>query len=323
MIVKLLQPENASTVSLLSSYHKAFLKDPAKYAKDRDLKKTLGVAPGDGSVPQSVSFRWEPEDEEHTFILSDTPDFSNIIERRSCKGHCEVINLRFAQTYYWRVGDSEVGAFTTEYEAPRLISFPDMWNARDIGGWKTTDGRRVKQGMVYRGSEIYGLSDESNAYMRDIFGIRCELDLRAADDHVSEKSTIDPDVVRYMLIHSEQYEVFIARKDLCKQIFDVFLDPDNYPMYIHCVYGADRTGTVCAMLEAVLGLSKEDVLVEYELTSLIKDYHRNRDSEEVQKFLAALKPYGETFADAVRSFLHSCGITDDDMDKIRSILLEN
>ena len=322
MIVKLLQPENASTVSLLSSYHKAFLKDPAKYAKDRDLKKTLGVAPGDGSVPQSVSFRWEPEDEELTFVLSDTPDFSHIIERRTCRGHCEVLNLRFAQTYYWRVGDSEVWSFTTEYEAPRLISFPDMWNARDIGGWKTTDGRRVKQGMVYRGSEIYGLSDESNAYMRDIFGIRCELDLRAADDYVSEKSTIDPDVVRYMLIHSEQYEVFIARKDLCKQIFDVFLDPDNYPMYIHCVYGADRTGTVCAMLEAVLGLSEEDVLIEYELTSLLKGTIRNRD-RHMQEFLNALKSYGETFADAVRSFLHSCGVTDDDMDKIRSILLED
>ena len=204
-----------------------------------------------------------------------------------------------------------------------MISFPDMWNARDIGGWKTTDGRRIKQGMVYRGSEIYGLSDESNAYMRDILGIRCEFDLRSADDHISEKSTIDPDAVRYVLIHSEAYDEFVVRKDLCKQIFDVFLDADNYPMYIHCIYGADRTGTVCAMLEAVLGLSKEDILREYELTSLIDDNHRNRDSEEVTDFLDALKPYGATFEEAVPAFLNSCGVTDDDMEKIRSILLED
>jgi hypothetical protein len=38
------------------------------------------------------------------------------------------------------------------------------------------------------------------------------------------------------------------------------------PVYIHCASGADRTGSICGMLEALLGMSAADIDRDYELT---------------------------------------------------------
>jgi len=41
---------------------------------------------------------------------------------------------------------------------------------------------------------------------------------------------------------------------------------DGKPVYIHCASGADRTGTICGLLEAVLGMSDKDIDRDFELT---------------------------------------------------------
>ena len=39
-----------------------------------------------------------------------------------------------------------------------------------------------------------------------------------------------------------------------------FADPGNFPMYVHCAGGADRTGTVCFIVEALCGVCEADLL---------------------------------------------------------------
>ena len=52
-----------------------------------------------------------------------------------------------------------------------------------------------------------------------------------------------------------------------KKIFELLADTDNYPIYLHCEGGADRTGVICYLLNALLGVSDEDLLTDFELTS--------------------------------------------------------
>ncbi|MBR5388667.1 MAG: tyrosine-protein phosphatase, partial [Clostridia bacterium] len=54
---------------------------------------------------------------------------------------------------------------------------------------------------------------------------------------------------------------------LLKRIFYYLTDEKNYPIYVHCNAGADRTGTVAFLINGLLGVSFEDLTRDFELTS--------------------------------------------------------
>ena len=62
------------------------------------------------------------------------------------------------------------------------------------------------------------------------------------------------------------------KQDACRVIV-AFLDKifdyvkTNKPCFYHCAIGADRTGTLSFMLEALLGVSSSDIDKDYEITS--------------------------------------------------------
>ncbi|MBR4614229.1 MAG: tyrosine-protein phosphatase, partial [Kiritimatiellae bacterium] len=113
-------------------------------------------------------------------------------------------NLEIAKKYHWRVSGlrpeskdvvrSAISSFKTEDFAPRWIEIEGrVSNIRDLGGWRTSDGRRVRQGMAFRGQ---GLNDnavserrgrnrlmvEDIDYLTCTLGIRTDLDLRAKSE---------------------------------------------------------------------------------------------------------------------------------------------
>ena len=58
-----------------------------------------------------------------------------------------------------------------------------------------------------------------------------------------------------------------AMRRSLKGIFEVLADESNYPVYIHCNAGADRTGTVAFLINGLLGVSEADLIRDFELTS--------------------------------------------------------
>ena len=52
-----------------------------------------------------------------------------------------------------------------------------------------------------------------------------------------------------------------------KDIFDLLSEEKNYPVYFHCVWGADRTGTLAFLINGLLGVSYEDLVKDYEMTT--------------------------------------------------------
>ena len=63
-------------------------------------------------------------------------------------------------------------------------------NARDLGGYSTTDGRRIKPGLLFRSNTLHRLSDADVAVLGDL-NLACVIDFR----HAHEKQLVGPDLL--------------------------------------------------------------------------------------------------------------------------------
>lgn len=153
-------------------------------------------------------------------------------------------------------------------------------NVRDLGGWNANGGT-VKYGMLYRGGEI---SAKDRDVLAGELGIRRELNLRGTETDNTE-SVLGSEIYflrpqkfpQYTLNNSNIYNTL-------KFVFDGVYH--NEPVYFHCYAGADRTGTLAFILEAMLGMNESDIDKEYELTMFCNDsLERTRDNPEYYKAL--------------------------------------
>lgn len=213
--------------------------------------------------------------------------------------------------------------------APRLLTIDGIVNVRDLGGWKTTDGYVIRQGLLYRGSEIDGvkvpeylLTAEGLRQMREELGIRMDLDLRSASEVGTYTYPLGSDVT-HILCDARPYTATFhgPGKNAVYQIFTALADQSNYPVYMHCTYGMDRAGTISFLLEALLGVSEDDMRREYELSTM---YHTWVDYEAYLEMVEELKAdwEGDTLQEKAEAFVLACGVTQEQIRQIRNILLE-
>lgn len=325
-MTKLVKPENGAVMLMHTPTQRDFT-GSGEDCKLEDWLKLHRSDKSDCSFPEKVCFEWEGADAASTLEISESPDFKSAMIFVCREKHYEVGNLKTGTQYYWRVNGGEARMFFTEDVAPRWLEVDGMSNVRDMGGWKTLDGRRVKQGLLFRGSEMdthHTITAAGIKTFREEIGIRTDLDLRA---EAVGRMTESPagSAINYLLMPCMAYDSFMAeeQKSICKSLFDVLADKSNYPIYFHCWGGADRTGTLALMLESVLGLSDDDMLKDYELTSLCVWGERSRNSELFRAFMRELDKYAVgSIRNKALAFLRSCGISEDTMDTIRSNLLE-
>ncbi|MEE0674970.1 MAG: hypothetical protein UCN61_03790, partial [Ruminococcus sp.] len=82
----------------------------------------------------------------------------------------------------------------------------------------------------------------------------------------------------------------------------------------------DRTGTTCYLLEAVLGLDETQLQSEFALSGWKYSYKQ----EYADKIKNGLNDYeGDTIRQRAVSYLLSCGITQQQIDTLRDIYLED
>lgn len=211
------------------------------------------------------------------------------------------------------------GKFETA-DTPRILSIDGISNVRDIGNWKTDSGKRIKQGLLIRGTEmdgavehIYHLTDKGLVDMLEIYGIKTDMDLRAEtfgsrDALGSRVKHTYYDMVMYEGIFNEE------GKEKVRRVFAELAEPDNYPIYMHCTYGCDRTGTICYLLEALLGVSRGDCIKEYGLS--------NMNIQNILSVEQGLTAYGgETLKENAERYLMDCGISQMQIQSIRQIFL--
>ncbi len=302
----------------------------------------LEVISGDRSVPRPVIFAWKdiPTASDGTvydLVLSTASSFeepivfSDIMEPRR-----SVVNLHIGTRYFWKViargGDSELAVsevweFTTHPSAPRWLQVPGITNVRDIGGWRLSGNRCIRQGMMYRSSEMNGhvdITDEGRQVLIEDLGIRTDIDLRG--DSEQPKAVLDQSRVKWMNIPISPYGDIVEdpSREGYRQVFGLFADRSAYPILFHCWGGCDRGGTVAFLLNALLGLELSSLFQDYELSSLAIWGERSHQSERFQSLLEALLPFGgkDDVGRQVEGYLRSIGVTTEEIASIRSLLVQ-
>ena len=130
-----------------------------------------------------------------------------------------------------------------------------------------------------------------------------------------------------------------------KGTFETIANPDNLPVYIHCTAGADRTGTICYLINGVLGVDYEDLAQDFELTSFSEQGRRWRSSVDDWEFdetgimqndeknyiafglmhslmMQWYAPSGGTLQQAIENYLiNECGISMETINAVRDNLL--
>lgn len=216
------------------------------------------------------------------------------------------------------------GDFVTK-DSPRILYIDGILNVRDIGGWKTADGKTIKYGLLYRGSELDGsveptylLTERGLHDMISVLGIRYDMDLRLASDRKYNALGAN---VAYKNYGASMYAYIFdeSNSETTREIFSDLADPDKYPMYLHCTYGQDRTGTVCYLLEGLLGVSDADLKKDYELTAFTGFA---LTPEEFAVFVDRVNSLdGNTTAEKIEGYLLSIGVTAEEIASIRDIFL--
>jgi hypothetical protein len=249
----------------------------------------------------------------------------------------ELFDLHLGQRYYWQVierrrgrvtAESEVSWFETHPQPPRWLSAHRLVNLRDAGGWPAAEGKRVRQGMVYRSAEInshHRLVPAERRYLLDTLGIRTDLDLRGAEEKPAP--ALDRKRVIYINAPVDAYDHITldwSRAGYCRA-FAALAQAQTYPVLVHCWAGADRTGTLVFLLNGLLGVSLPDLIHDYEATSLSGVGRRLATSLDFQKMLVVLRDYapaGAPLAEQIAGYLSSIGVTLAEMDQLRDLLLE-
>ena len=280
--------------------------------------------------PRSVRFAWEAGDAPYLFELSEDEAFSAPFTVSTAEPCLEFSGFKVGQRYFWRVNGGESFFFQTKDSRFRFIEMEGALNVRDLGGI------HIRQGLIYRGSEIdreYKITERGKRVWKDQLGIKTELNLRK--ETAAEGACCCVDGVRYKYLPYRPYsEVFEEehRRGIVA-IMEFLADEDNYPIYFHCLGGADRTGMIALFLRALLGEDEEDILIDYELTSLSSYAHglaegvaglgfRSRETEYFRGFLERFyrENEGKTLGEKTESFLLSCGVKREILANIRSIL---
>lgn len=222
----------------------------------------------------------------YTVYFSENADFSNAITViTDASKDLKAATLIPGKEYYWKVmgeisNEALSGGKIKIVDAPvRFIYIDGIRNVRDMGGWKTESGKTVKYGMLYRGGQLNTEKDGSvvNAVKEEglksfnKLGIKTEFDLRSIENvHVQTSGTN----LNYVLFSGEKnaYAGYTGiftknQKDKYVMMFKYLSDISNYPIYSHCQGGADRTGTYAFLLNGLLGVSYEDLIRDFELTS--------------------------------------------------------
>ena len=156
-------------------------------------------------------------------------------------------------------------------------------NCRDFGGLETTDGRTLKYGKIFRGTNMDKTTAEQQAYLKNVMRIGLDVDLRHSPDNTASNNGSHMynglNLSQIETYNSNTYqghtqETYNSIDDLTNaekmratltRIINAAVN--NVGVYIHCKVGADRTGFVCLMLEGILGVKQELCDVDYELTS--------------------------------------------------------
>lgn len=189
-------------------------------------------------------------------------------------------------------------------QTKRVIPFEGVHNFRDMGGYKTVDGRRVKQGLFFRSAELSRITEKDLELFKTL-GIKYIFDYRDEHEALRKPDPVIENVVleRVSVNADEQQAPVHSIEELVKSEFfkqskgDMLLkfypkmafnnssyqrlmaivqNPEYLGLVHHCAAGKDRTGVGAALIFLALGVPRETIMEDYLITNeTLKDFNES------------------------------------------------
>ncbi|MER7753901.1 tyrosine-protein phosphatase [Kitasatospora sp. NPDC097643] len=171
----------------------------------------------------------------------------------------------------------------------RHIAFDRLHNFRDLGGYRTAEGRTVRWGRLYRSDSLGKIDSPADLERLQALGIRTVIDLRypweiAAKGRVPDydglayhnlsiehrpydQAEIDPELDPWRYLADRFAEVAEDGVKEIRQALDLITAAEE-PLVFHCASGKDRTGLIAALVLTLLGVPEDDIAADFALTEL-------------------------------------------------------
>ena len=194
----------------------------------------------------------------------------------------------------------QAAAIAAPVEHVRVLPLEGGRNFRDLGGYRTADGRMVKWDKVFRSGSLSSLTDKDYAALAPL-GIQTIVDFRIDYERAAEPTNwrggrpdilvkanaqgggdsetfakalmspnATPESVRATMIafyrqmpeqYADQYAVLFKR-----------LAASDSPVLFNCTAGKDRTGIAAALVLSSLGVPRQTVIDDYAMSEKVVDY---------------------------------------------------
>ena len=221
--------------------------------------------------------------------------------------------------------------------AERRLQLQGTQNFRDLGGYPTLDGRRLKWGKLYRSGRLSSLTEQDIRYFNRL-GVSLVCDFRQELERELEPTQLGDERTPVFnglpvnlgssgsfmnslyrgvieVYDSSEFMKEMNRDFVINQIPQYaqmfrFLLAGDHPILIHCASGKDRTGFGAALILYVLGVGEDSIIQDYLLTN---DYIPVE--EEVERYATTFTdPSGAVVSEAVLrplievrpEYLHAC-----------------
>lgn len=213
--------------------------------------------------------------------------------RGSPSGCIRVSDLDPVIRYFFNIRDA---GGTSLLEAERRIRMDGAVNFRDLGGYRTEDGRRVQWGRMFRSDSLSRLSDRDHLRLLHM-GISRVFDFRTVSEAEHSPDRLPENGIRrvHLPVTHGEFDFVAAMERLKKgdaswltqdfmvngyihnlekyarvwgDVINHLDDGSGRPVLFHCTGGKDRTGTCAALILLMLGVDRETVVMDHQLSNI-------------------------------------------------------
>lgn len=206
----------------------------------------------------------------------------------------------------------------------RHVKLEGASNFRDLGGYDTKDGMKLKPGLIFRSDNLSHLTELDLKKIKSL-GIKTVCDFRSDDElkefpspfslktlpilkHVPIKTlgtkdlkelSLKEDVTSDMMTKEleDHYILYVHQHKKKYQDFINLIAFGDIPLVFHCFAGKDRTGFGSLLYLGILGVKKEIIIEDYLLTNkfymgpIVNEDWRDTTSETLRPLFEARVNY--------------------------------
>jgi protein-tyrosine phosphatase len=173
----------------------------------------------------------------------------------------------------------------TQESASQFWTLEGCCNFRDVGGYTTAFGTRVRPRRLFRSDSLSAVSPSDREVLAGL-GVATVVDLRSHGEveiagrypdrgpnyfHLPLGNPVNSAGIGWndpADVATRYFELLLDGADAISETLAVLTDPAAYPAVIHCSVGKDRTGIVMALILSLLGVSDHDIVADYALSGI-------------------------------------------------------